>query len=84
MKITLENTDRIVAVEVDGCAVDARIWQGETEFGVPVHAYITRIVPEIPESHSRIDELTQGFDEQLKRTVKPRPAVEVIPLRLIL
>lgn len=39
MKIAVTSTDEIV--EVDG--VQARIWQGHTESGVPVLAFIVRV-----------------------------------------
>ena len=39
MKVTLESTTKIV--ELNG--VQARIWEGTTEGGIRVHAFITRI-----------------------------------------
>lgn len=84
MKIALENTDKLVKLNVAGQDVPARIWQGETESGIPVHAYVTLIVPEIPESDPRIDELTQDFERELERREPPRPTVKAIPARLIL
>lgn len=84
MKITLENTDRIVELDIDGTIVPARIWQGQTESGIPVHAYMTRIVPEVPLTDSRIDELTAEFERELRREATPRAAVQAIPLRLVL
>jgi len=39
MKITLENTTKIVDLVVNGARVPARIWQGETEDGTPVQAF---------------------------------------------
>ena len=80
MKITLENTDKVVTFMVAGAEVPARIWQGETETGIPVQAYITRIAPEISPSDSRI----QQFAAELQETAAPRPTVTAIPLRLIL
>lgn len=43
MKVTLENTDKIVTVKVGGAEVPARLWEGTTESGIRVHAFITRI-----------------------------------------
>ena len=37
MKLTLENTDKLVTLVVDGHDIRARIWQGATESGIPVH-----------------------------------------------
>lgn len=84
MRITIESTSKIVELIVDGYPVPARVWQGETESGVPVHCFITRIAPEIPKSGPRIDELTAEFERELRRRADPRPTVEAIPLRLII
>lgn len=43
MKVTLESTDRIVHLVVNGQDVPARLWEGNTESGIPCHAFITRI-----------------------------------------
>ncbi|MGH8596004.1 MAG: hypothetical protein ACREXT_05035 [Gammaproteobacteria bacterium] len=84
MKITIENTTKIVMLKIASAEVPARVWQGETEDGVPVQCFITRIAPEIPESDPHIDERTAAFERELKRCATPRPSVEAIPLRLIL
>ena len=84
MKVTLENTDKIVTLEVNGASVPARVWQGETENGIPVHAFITRIVPEIPKTDPNIDALTEEFERDLKRTADARAVTQAIPLHLIL
>ncbi len=47
MKITIESTSKIVTVETRNGPIQARVWQGETESGIPVHAFITRIAPEV-------------------------------------
>ena len=39
MIITIESTDMIVNLN----GVPARLWEGETESGIPVHCFITRI-----------------------------------------
>ena len=43
MKITLESTEEVGAIGIYGVQVPARIWIGETESGIPVIAFITRI-----------------------------------------
>ena len=80
MKITIENTERTTEFEIDGVNVPARIWQGETESGIPVHVFVTRIAPEIP----RDDPRQQEFINELHETAAPRPTVEAIPIRFIL
>lgn len=84
MKITIESTTKIVELLSDGARVPARVWQGQTESGIPVQCFITRIAPEIPRSDPRIDELTLQFDHELRRQAEPRPTVEAIPLRMII
>jgi hypothetical protein len=37
MKIHIESTSKVVTFEIDGKPVPARIWEGKTEHGVPVH-----------------------------------------------
>lgn len=80
MKITIENTDKVVRFEVNGAEVPARIWQGETDTGIPVQVYITRIAPEIPRDDAR----NEQFARELEETTVPRPTVVAIPLRMIL
>lgn len=86
MKITLESTAKIVTLVVDGHDVPARVWQGVSESGIPVHAFITRIVPEVPKSDPRIDELMAEFERELQRCpdANMRKAVEAIPLRFFI
>lgn len=84
MKITLESTTKIVELNVGGGIVSARVWQGETESGIPVHAFITRIVPEIPRSDPQIDAKTAEFERELWRQADPRVDVAAIPLRLLI
>lgn len=84
MKITLESTSKIVSLVIDGASVPARVWQGETESGIPVHAFITRITPEISKQDPNIDALTAEFETELQRCADPRATLGYIPLHLIL
>jgi hypothetical protein len=78
VKITLENTTHLVTLEMgDGKRVPARIWEGHTESGIPVHAYITRIAA------AEDADLAQ-FERELQETRKPSAEIEAIPMRLIL
>jgi hypothetical protein len=78
MKVTLESTKKIVELATPQGTVPARIWEGHTETGIPVHAYITRIA-----APAEGADLSQ-FDRELQEHSSPTPAVEAIPLRLIL
>ena len=84
MRINIESTSKIVTLVVDGRDIPARVWQGETDGGIPVQCFITRISPEIPTSDPKIDELTAEFERDLRRQAAPRQTVEAIPLRMIL
>lgn len=77
--MTIESTSKVVTLEVDGSEVPARIWEGETESGVRVHCYVTRIATDDqrPEVHER-------FRRELAETRAPSAAVQAIPLRMIL
>jgi hypothetical protein len=83
MKITVESTSKLVELQIGQAIVPARIWEGHTADGVPVHCYITRICPSIP-----IPELTPGVEEKFARDLfeqtAPTAVAREIPLRLIL
>ena len=73
MKIILENTSKVV--DLNGVA--ARIWEGETDSGIPVHAFITRVG--VLKQHDQ----TQ-FEKELSETRAPSKEVEAYPLRMVL
>jgi hypothetical protein len=77
MKVTLESTDKIVELVTQAGIVPARLWEGATESGIEVHAYITRIAAPLEKDLAE-------FDRELQATRNPSAAVEAIPLRLIL
>jgi hypothetical protein len=82
MKITIESTSKIVELEIpgQGC-VPARVWQGETDSGIPVACYVTRISPLIPKD----DVLNDQFARELTEVREPLPIIrDTIPLRLII
>lgn len=88
MKITVESTKKAVELVVgpQRNKVQARVWQGFTDSGVPVQCFITRIAPEIDKD--RTDPLAKEtfdrFEAELLVCADPRPEVEAIPLRLII
>jgi hypothetical protein len=73
MKLQLESTTKTVTVN----GIQARLWQGQTGGGIPVHAYITRVAV-------AADEDGTEFERELQEHAAPRPEVAAIPLRLIL
>jgi hypothetical protein len=74
MKITIESTSKIIHLN----DVPARIWEGQTESGIKVHCFITRIA--IDKDETRIEE----FEQELKEQKVPTPEIEAYSLRLIL
>ncbi len=74
MQITIKSTSKLV--ELNG--VPARIWEGETESGIPVHCYVTRIAA--PAAGA---DLAQ-FERELTEHQAPSAAIQAIPLRMVL
>ena len=79
MKITIESTDRIVQLHnsYGEYSVPARVWVGETESGVPVHCYVTRISPQTNDA-----EAVAIFEKELIERAPPLADVEAIPMRM--
>lgn len=76
MIITLESTTKIIHLN----GVPARIWEGQTDSGIKVHAYITRVAVDEKEPESNI----KIFEQELQEQRKPSPEIEAIPLRMII
>lgn len=79
MKLIIENTTKIVGLQASGGAgaIPARIWEGITDTGIKVHLYVTRIAVAMEENQ-------EEFERELRSVREPSPAVEAIPMRLIL
>jgi len=73
MKLRIESTTKIV--DLNG--IPARVWEGTTESGIPVHRFITRVAVHRSEDCSE-------FERELKEQRTPSPDVAAIPMRLIL
>lgn len=76
MKVTLESTTKIVDVSINGQVVPARIWEGQTESGVSVHAYVTRIACDR-------DADAGEFVRELKECRPPSADIVALPARMI-
>lgn len=74
MRIIINSTTLIAQLN----GVPARIWEGVTESGIPVHCYITRIA--IDKDEPRHGEFSKELDEH----APPSAETAAIPLRLIL
>lgn len=73
MTMTVHSTTKIVTLN----GVECRIWEGETAHGIPLHCYIPRVAVANDQDQSQ-------FAAELQETRAPSPAVEAIPLRMIL
>ncbi len=73
MKITITSTTKTVHVN----GVPARIWEGHTESGIPVHCYVTRVAVPLDQDHSQ-------FQAELQEHQAPSAEVAAIPLRMVL
>jgi hypothetical protein len=73
VKITLESTTKIVYLN----GVPARIWEGRTDGGVPLHAYVTRVA--VDPKHDCAE-----FHHDLREHRAPSVEVAALPIRLVL
>ncbi len=79
MKATIESTSKIVHLSgPDFNGVPARVWEGETETGIKVHFYVTRVAVDKTETN------VGQFEKELSEQQAPSPEVAVLPLRMIL
>lgn len=77
MKVTLESTEQLVTL-VDGLnGVQARVWVGKTDAGVPLQALVLRVAV------LKADNQEQ-FERELRETPAPVPVVQAFPLRMVL
>lgn len=74
MKINIESTSKIVHLN----GVPARVWEGQSESGIKLHCFITRVAIDKDEPRSA------EFEKELSEQKAPSPEIEAIPLRMIL
>lgn len=74
MQVQIHSTGKIVTLN----GIPARIWEGITESGIKVHAYITRIAIDKDEKNAT------EFEKELQEHRTPSAEIEAIPLRMIL
>lgn len=78
MKVTLESTDKTIELVTPTGRVPARIWEGQTESGIPCHAFVTRIAVHKDEDSSQ-------FERELQEQRPPSVDVaKAYDLRVIL
>lgn len=79
MKLKIENTSKLVRLKAQG-AIYARVWEGETASGIPVHCYIVRVA--VAEGRDAAD--YREFERELEAIRAPSAEVQAIPLSLVL
>ena len=77
MKLLLESTDKVVALQIGGVDVPARVWQGETPDGVQIHAFVTRVA--VPNSAS--EEVMARFAADIQAVAPMRQDVRALDFR---
>jgi len=73
MKIEIESTKKIVYLN----GVPARVWEGQTVSGIPVHCFVTRISPQTNDN-------IEQFEKELAEQKVPSPEIMAYPLRMVL
>lgn len=73
VKITLESTTKVCTLN----GIQVRVWEGKTEAGVPMCAFIARVAV------SRDEDVAQ-FDRDLQACRVPSAEVSAFPARMIL
>lgn len=78
MKANLESTSNIVQIESRNGAIQARVWEGKTEAGVPFVALICRVAV-------KNDADSSQFAAELEEMAAPSiDATRAFPLRMII
>jgi len=83
MQVELTSTSKVVTFEIDGAAVPARIWEGRSERGLPVMAFITRITPARPHEQLTPGDLAE-LEHDLAEQQPPSAVAAAIPMRMFL
>jgi hypothetical protein len=74
MKMTLESTDRFMSIN----GQPHRVWQGKTEGGIPVEAYIRAVSPQTHDA-----EANALFDRELEALPQPRRELVSFDYRMV-
>ena len=71
MTMTISSTTKVVTLD----GVQCRVWEGQTERGIPIHCFIPRVAVK-----NGLD--ASQFEEELNEHRTPSAEVEAIPLRM--
>ncbi len=75
MKITVSNTSKIVNLN----GVTARVWEGQSDTGIPVICFISRIAID-----ANVKEHVQQFEAELKEVSAPSVEAQSFPTKMII
>jgi hypothetical protein len=67
----------MVELSFNGSIIPARVWEGHTEAGIPIHCFITRVAVAAGADQTQ-------FERELKEQRTPSFEVASIPFRMIL
>lgn len=73
MEIQLHSTTKVVTLN----GIPARVWEGVTAKGIPIHAFITRIAVEKSENLSE-------FEVELDSASEPSVDVAAYPMHMLI
>lgn len=77
MKITIESTDKVVTVVHEVRVLEARLWEGQTDSGIPVQCLVLRIAAPSSADQSQ-------FMAELREQKPPTPEFQAFPLRMLI
>lgn len=79
MKITIQPTDKLVTLVDGDNEMPARLWEGTTENGIPVHCWVTRVSVKVTHDQAAFER-----ELQAKPFLMASADFAAIPNRLIL
>ncbi|MFN7609583.1 MAG: hypothetical protein ACK5QX_01395 [bacterium] len=59
-----------------------RCWEGETESGIPVTMFVTRIM--VDTRNVKFSSVKKDFEKELQQVAAPSAELEAIPLRMLI
>ncbi|MFN7703467.1 MAG: hypothetical protein ACK5OS_02505 [Chryseotalea sp.] len=78
MKVTITNTSKIVTLN----GVPARCWEGETESGISVIMFVTRIM--VDNRKANLSRAKEQFEKELQEVAPPSAEMQAIPLKMLI
>jgi hypothetical protein len=73
MTVTIHSTTKIVHLN----GVPCRVWEGQTERGIPIHCFISRIAVEVGLDSSELN-------AELQEQARPSAEIAALPPRMVI